>query len=288
MGDPRKRKRSKAFFGNFSKKFKSGCLQELDLGMTGFLVTCSDREKQCMSEMLNVLTQYADEMYGAEAAENAEKAGDGGEKEEGAQDISQTLQRELAEMKQPHRVRRFQTVRSLARNVVFIRCSDEVNPVTLTHKILTDAQTSGELNVRFSQRLLPVSVVCRASIDDIKQKAPSVIDPQFHCSQSKSVTFAVAYKSRNNGDMKRDDVISAVAALVTGDGSFGHKVDLTSPELVVVVEVVKRHCLMSVVRDYHSLKKYNVHSIVKDKGEIEKQVEKNQGVSDDGTTHEDS
>ena len=285
MTDHQKRKRSKAFYGSFSKRMKSRSLQELDQGMTGFLVTCSDREKQCMSEVINVLTQCADEMYGPETAEGQESVG---ENEKDTEDVSQSLEKELAELKQTKRARRFQAVQSPSRNVLFIRCNDDVNPMDLTHRILTDAQTRGELTVRYCQRLLPVSLVCHASIDDIKRKAPSILDPHFHSSESKPVSFAVAYRARNNSEMKRDVVIDVVAKLVSGDGSFGHKVNLTSPELVVVVEVVKKHCLMSVVKDYHSLRKYNMHSIVEEKMKTEEPTRKEQDTSESGVTLENS
>ncbi|XP_062522316.1 THUMP domain-containing protein 1-like isoform X2 [Corticium candelabrum] len=218
-----------------------------------------------MSEMLNILTRYAEEMYGVEGQED--RVVDGEEKKGAVDDISRTLENELAELKRTRERGRFQMVCSLTRNVVFIQCSEEINPVDLTYKILTDIQTKGDLIVRYAQRLLPVSLVCRASIDDIKRTAPSLLERHFHGTKSKSMSYAVAYKARNNSELKRDEVISVVAALVDGDGSFGHKVNLTSPELVVVVEVVKKHCLMSVVRDYHNLKKYNMHSIVEEKTE---------------------
>jgi tRNA acetyltransferase TAN1 len=256
MTDHQKRKRSKAFYASFSKRRKSRSprVRDLEQGMVGFLVTCNDKEKQCTCEIINILIYYADEMYGPERLEGVEEEGRNDE------DVIRSLEKELEELKQIKQTRRFRAVRSPSKNVVFIQCRKEISPTDLTHRILTSTET-----VRYCQRLLPVSLVCHASIDDIKRKAPSILDPHFRQPQSKPVSYAVAYKARNNSELNREATIDVIATLISGDGSLGHKVSLKSPELVVIVEVVKKHCLMSVVRDYHYLRKYNVHSIVVDK-----------------------
>lgn len=43
-----------------------------------------------------------------------------------------------------------------------------------------------------------------------------------------------------------------------------NKVDLTSPELTIIVEVIKAVCCLSVVKDYTLYRKYNVQEVVKD------------------------
>lgn len=53
--------------------------------------------------------------------------------------------------------------------------------------------------------------------------------------------FAVHYKARNNTDVSRDDIIKVLASLVTQNGEFSHTVDLSNPDLSVVVEIIKVH-----------------------------------------------
>ena len=43
-----------------------------------------------------------------------------------------------------------------------------------------------------------------------------------------------------------------------------NKVDLTSPELTIIVEVIKAVCCVSVVKDYTLYRKYNLQEVVKD------------------------
>jgi len=59
---------------------------------------------------------------------------------------------------------------------------------------------------------------------------------------------------RNHNTVTRDDVIKSIAKCVPD----GHKVDLTDPQLFILVEIFKSVCGMSVVRDYYRLKKFNV------------------------------
>lgn len=54
-----------------------------------------------------------------------------------------------------------------------------------------------------------------------------------------------------------------VAGLV-GKLNPKNKVDLTNPELTVIVEVIKAVCCISVVKDYTLYRKYNVQEVVKE------------------------
>ena len=53
-----------------------------------------------------------------------------------------------------------------------------------------------------------------------------------------TIQFAIAYKSRYNGDLNRDHVIAAVADMVI-DGKIKHQVNLDNPDVVVVIEIIK-------------------------------------------------
>jgi len=43
-----------------------------------------------------------------------------------------------------------------------------------------------------------------------------------------------------------------------------NKVDLTNPELTIIIEVIKAVCCISVVKDYTLYRKYNVQEVVKE------------------------
>lgn len=52
-----------------------------------------------------------------------------------------------------------------------------------------------------------------------------------------------------------------------------NKVDLTKPQLTIIVEVIKAVCCFSVVKDYKLYKKYNVQEVIKDDTPTAQQVE---------------
>ncbi|XP_065830360.1 THUMP domain-containing protein 1-like [Oscarella lobularis] len=238
------RKRKKGYRGNDKKKSRPR--QELTVGARGFLVTTNDHQKEAIGEIYDLLNEYVDVLHETEDASSDE-----------------TLEKEIESLKNKGK-RRFRAVFSGARNVTFFYCNDDVDPTEIAHRILTDAKTTGQSKSRYCLRLLPVQLVCHPELDDLKRKVPNLLEPQFHAAdQSASRKFAVVYKARNNDEVKRDDIIKTVAHLVTQPTSesttYQHVVDLKNPDLVIVVEIVKNLCLMSVVKDYYTLKKYNLH-----------------------------
>ena len=63
-------KRQKSYYRKCAKKQKFSNDNILSPGMSGFIATCNDREKQCVREAYNLLNKYADKLYGKEVMEN--------------------------------------------------------------------------------------------------------------------------------------------------------------------------------------------------------------------------
>ena len=49
----------------------------------------------------------------------------------------------------------------------------------------------------------------------------------------------MAIKCRNNSSVVKEEVVSAVADAVTECGKLPHKVDLSSPDRMVIVEIIQ-------------------------------------------------
>lgn len=60
-----KNKRPKSYYVQLAKKQKTHH-NVLSPGLTGFLCTCNDRERECVLEAYNILNEYADQLYGKE------------------------------------------------------------------------------------------------------------------------------------------------------------------------------------------------------------------------------
>ncbi|KAL2268149.1 hypothetical protein VTJ83DRAFT_2995 [Remersonia thermophila] len=74
--------------------------------------------------------------------------------------------------------------------------------------------------------------------------------------EKKPSTFAIRPTIRNHSTLKRDVVINTIAGLINEDR---HKVNLGSPDKVILVDIHQNVCGMSVVDgDWEDLKRYNL------------------------------
>nr|CAG4652271.1 EOG090X0GPG [Triops cancriformis] len=252
MADQQARKRkAKAYYIQSAKQQKRA-FYKLDSGQKGFLCTCNNREKECVREAYNLLNEYADKLYGPEnKAEAREKAKQEGEEE----DIAEALAKEVNSFKEQASTRaerRFRSVDSGANNCIFIKTTLE-NPTKVVDSILNDIQTSGQQKSRFLIRLLPIEATCKANIDDIKRSVEPLLETHFQNVK----TFSVLFRVRNNNQMKRDDVIAAVAQMITK--RFPDiRPNLNDPEKSITIEIIQTYACLGVVSRYFDFAKYNL------------------------------
>ncbi|XP_078609956.1 THUMP domain-containing protein 1-like [Branchiostoma floridae x Branchiostoma japonicum] len=244
------RKRKKGYWRGARKRQR----MSLEVGMKGILITCNKNEKACVREAYNLLNEYADQMYGPEIT----PSDSGSESED--QDVEAALAKEVAQMKEKSGKdkRRFQAMDSGANNVVFIQSQLE-SPDKLVHHILDDINASKKFKTRNVLRMIPVMSACKAYLENVKKSAEEMF-PKFFSGED-NPSYAIVFKTRNSGTMKRDEVIKALAGVVS-EVNPACKVNLNSPDLAIVIEVIRTVCCMSVLKDYFLLKKYNIHSIV--------------------------
>ena len=211
-------------------------------------------------------------------------------------DPSDALAAELRQLKEEKsESRRFEYLNLDFKACAFVRMNKEdagkCAPSELVHALLEKVRDGERVKKdggdpgfvprsRHVMRLVPADDVCFAGMDEIKKAAKALIDARFtafeanrsHDSEppvktpadvssdaslratKKKKTFAVAFASRANSSLKRAEVIDAVADLVPkGEWS----VDLSTPDLTILVEVIKGTCCLSVVREYYGMLKYN-------------------------------
>ncbi|XP_030002888.1 THUMP domain-containing protein 1 [Sphaeramia orbicularis] len=253
------RKRSKKRYGHHTKRWKGS--RELEVGMEGILITCNMNERKCTAEAFNLLSEYADKLYGPEKLQgNNSSSSDEEDAEE--EDIDAALKKEVEQLQSSgaKHAKRFQALESGANNVIFIR-TQNLESDKLVHHILSDLHTTKKKKSRVILRMLPVTGTCKAFQDDMVKYLTTFLEPWFKAPNCG--TYQIAFKARNSSHIKRDDIIKAVASLV-GKLNPKNKVDLTNPELTIIVEVIKAVCCLSVVKDYTLYRKYNVQEVVKE------------------------
>ncbi|XP_077462201.1 THUMP domain-containing protein 1 [Stigmatopora argus] len=259
------RKRGKKYFltpQQHAKRLRAS--KELAVGMQGILITCNMNQDKCTAEAFDLLGEYADKIYGPEKFEEDIQGGNGEEENPQEEDVEDALKKEVAHLRAADGVleRRFQALESGANNVVFIR-THNLETDRLVHHILSDLHATKKKKTRVILRMLPVTGTCYAFPDEIMKYLNTFLEPWFK--MPNYATYQVAFKARNNSYNKRDDMIKAVAGLV-GKMNPRNRVNLTHPDLTIILEVIRTVCCVSVVREYKRYKKYNLQEVVKTEG----------------------
>ncbi|XP_052266394.1 THUMP domain-containing protein 1-like [Dreissena polymorpha] len=258
-----KRKRPKSYYKKCAgggKKFKA--VNDLDAGMKGFLVTCNKYERETVREMYNILNEYADTLYGPETAtsEKTDDSDDSGEEEE--EDIEKALEKERSDiLKLAKTERRFQNTNTKFKNLIFIRTALE-DPCGLAHHIFTDMMATHTQKARYAQRMIPVDLTCKANMKNIEPAMKIVLTPHFQTAFGVGLRYTSVCKIRNNNSIQRIAILPMIGRLVNEMNPL-HRLCHDDSELVVIVEVIRNICCLSVVKDFFTFRKYNFHEVIK-------------------------
>ncbi|CAB4476067.1 hypothetical protein RhiirA5_350926 [Rhizophagus irregularis] len=223
--------------------------------ISGIFVSCNQKkESLCVSECYDLFNEYADKIYTANEGSDNE----GSDNEGSDNDVESSIAKEIAQMKESHKSRRFMSIPTGTDCVVFIKTNPPVNPIELVHSILIDLYNTGKKKTRFSMRMIPITKTCYANMNDIKKMAEEILKPRFHSlKDNQQIQYAIVPNFRNNNVIDRMELINAIAELVGNQ----HKVNLDDPKLVIIVDVFMNICGMSILEDYKKLKKYNIEKI---------------------------
>ncbi|OQO12408.1 hypothetical protein B0A48_03050 [Cryoendolithus antarcticus] len=223
-------------------------------GDSGIFATCiKGKEGKCVGELRDLFAEYAGLLYGA-------ATGDDQQDDDGAaEDIEKSLEAEIASMKKPSTAHLFSPVKIDVQCVVFFKTVTPVNPVNLVSRICEDAVANPQRKrTRTVKRLVPMTLMGRASAEGLEKVATEVLAPHFHTEPVLSRTYAIRTNIRNHSILKRDDIIKQVATLVGSP----HTVDLKNFDHLILVEVYQNICGVSVIdRRFEELKRYNLSEI---------------------------
>lgn len=245
---PRNESKSKQFY---SKQARKHHRQFIEVGDAGFLVTCNFKERDSVRECYGLLNEYYKKTAEVKVEEVVVKP------EEDDDDIASQLQDQIAKTKEEvkERSRLFNQIDTGVQNLIFIKASID-NVLELGSSIIRDLAETKKKKTKYTLRLLPIETVCKAQVVEIAQAAEKLFDKHF----MEPVTFGINFNRRYNNDVSRDEVIKVLANIVTSKNPL-NKVNLKEPDRSIIVEIVKGHCLLSVVPDYVKLKKYNVNEL---------------------------
>ncbi|XP_010536109.1 PREDICTED: THUMP domain-containing protein 1 homolog [Tarenaya hassleriana] len=173
--------------------------------------------------------------------------------------IDKLIEAELQELGDKTK-RRFMKLDPGCNGLVFIqmrRRDGDPKPKEIVQHMMTSAAATRKHMSRFILRVLPMEVSCYASEDEISRAIKPLVEEYFPVETDSPRKFAVLYGARANTGIDRMKIINTVAKSVPAP----HKVDLSSPDITVVVEIVKTVCLIGVVEKYKELAKYNLRQL---------------------------
>ncbi|XP_004291758.1 PREDICTED: THUMP domain-containing protein 1 [Fragaria vesca subsp. vesca] len=177
--------------------------------------------------------------------------------------IDRLIEDELQELKDKNK-RRFINLEPGCNGVVFVQMrkrDGDPGPKDIVQHMMTSAAATRKHMSRFILRVLPVEVSCYASEEEISKSIKPLLAQYFPLETDSPRKFAVLYGARANTGIDRMKIIDAVAKSVPQP----HKVDLSNPDLNIVVEICKTICLIGVVENYKQLAKYNLRQLTSPK-----------------------
>ncbi|GLD95559.1 hypothetical protein PINS_up004236 [Pythium insidiosum] len=244
-------------------------------GSSGILITCDrTKERPSVANALNLLNDVADKYFpqSNKETESEDEGKDDQEKEKDektdASNVQKLLADEIAALKQDAKQRktgRFTALDTGVKGVLLFQILDSnISAVALVTKILEEVEATKEFPSRFINRVIPLEKIGYSSLEDIKTIAEPLIKDFIAAYQADDATkdvpieYSVEIKRRNCTGLESREVIDALAALVGTD----HKVNLTTPNVVLLVEVFRTTFGMSIVTNFHKYRKFNVRSII--------------------------
>ncbi|KAI1082633.1 hypothetical protein F5B20DRAFT_578303 [Whalleya microplaca] len=244
--------------------------KSLEVGDMGIWTTCvKGKERQALQEMVSICDEYAEKLYGIKPQAPAEAEDDEDD------DIESSIKKEVEGMKPADKPKEsiFEPMRMDLDCLLFIRTRSPVDPVEMVHHICRDAKAISDRTQRrsrFINRFTPIEVTGRATENGVEEVAKAVLRKHFQLAGDEDVkaegeeakrepySYAIRLSFRAHNILKRDDVIKNVASLIAPS----HKVNLTAPGKVILIDIFRTFCGMSVVDgDWDALKRYNLHEL---------------------------
>ncbi|KAL0955038.1 hypothetical protein HGRIS_003957 [Hohenbuehelia grisea] len=198
----------------------------------GIWVTCvKGKEKQTVGELYDLFERLASELWPLEDSQQSRS-----DDREDDEDLSveDEIARELASMKKPRRESRFANCQTNTPCAVFISCKKPVDPVKLVVTHIENVKRTGVSHTKYVHRLVPVSGTSLANPIDIERLCEQVYK-DFFAQNEGFYRYKVELRIRNHNTHLRADLIQNIVKNIPA----GHTVDLSNPEIFILVEVFK-------------------------------------------------
>mmetsp|Transcript_34849 Transcript_34849/g.73306 ORF Transcript_34849/g.73306 Transcript_34849/m.73306 type:complete len:313 (-) Transcript_34849:400-1338(-) len=249
---------------------KGGGSADLVAGVHGILITCDiHTEKKAIRECLTLLERLIDEdqlpVSGQSAAAPSLPAPsvsiDLAAAKPSRSSLGSALASELAELREMSKPSKGRPQRALSvlqtgcAGNVFIKLETSLDPTHLVDRVIHQAAESGFSQAPHVVRMLPIHATCPAHREHIMQAAAPLLEEL----RGTKVSYAIEWRRRCNTGIDKKEVIDGVAAAV-GLLAPEARVDLGQPDAVVLVDVMKSICSLSVLMRWQQMHHYNLRA----------------------------
>ena len=194
---------------------------------------------------------YADSDSGSESGSDDE-------------DIEKAMAKEASEIKDKTPAqRRFQNVDCKAKNCIFIKTTLD-SPTEVAHAILADLDKTKVQKTRHAIRMLPVEATCKAVMKNIEETAQNLFKAYFETEFGVGIKYSSVCKIRNNQSISRMAILPNLGRIIKEMNPL-HSLCYDEPDLVILIEIIRNICCISVIKDFFRFRKYNLHEVVKPK-----------------------
>ena len=177
-------------------------------------------------------------------------------------DMEKAMAKEASQIKDTKQTeRRFQNVDCKAKNCIFIKTNVD-SPCDLAHAIFTDLEEKKVQKARYAIRMMPVSATCKAVMKNIEETAERIFKPYFETEFGEGLKYTSVCKIRNNQSISRMAILPNLGRIIREMNPL-HVLCYDEPDLVILVEIIRNICCLSVIKDFFRFKKYNLHEVVK-------------------------
>ncbi|KAH7369887.1 hypothetical protein BKA65DRAFT_7169 [Rhexocercosporidium sp. MPI-PUGE-AT-0058] len=240
---------------------------KIEPGDIGIWATCArNMEGRATEELKVMLEECAERFYGLK-----QESGEDGDDED---DIEASIQKELAALDDKQSVTKlFSPVHLDIPCVLFFKTNPLIEPIDFVHRICKEVvATPSVRKMKYVNRLTPMTLIAKATEKGLQELESTVLRKHFNMApdvdeeptsgeekidkEMPNYSYAIRPSTRaHTAPLKRDLVIKSIADSI----SNVHKVDLTTPDKVILVEIFQSVCGMSVVgSDWEALKRFNL------------------------------
>ncbi|KAJ3369126.1 hypothetical protein GGF31_005585 [Allomyces arbusculus] len=287
-GDNKERSKKRFFQGDGDSKSgggpkrqrRTGNEVQLTPGMVGFFVSATKgKERMASKEVTGLITEQLESLYADPLAAVSTPTASSADAETkatsvAASSIEDDIARELSNLAES-KGHNFHSLHlqhlGMATDCLFFlqltpaALATAVNPVRVVENMFEELVGSeGERKAprtRFAHRIIPFQATCKADEDEIAKTVADLVEknPPSESKEGKA-SFALNVKIRNNPRVDRDRLIAKLAKPLV---DAGHAVNLTQPEMSVVIEVIRGVAGVSVVHGgrYVRLRRFNLHEV---------------------------